>query len=139
MSNTLNSFEQSNLLSSVSKGSQTTGVPEIYGYNVISDQDHDILNQGSIEHIQKYFDNKQRESEAKASTVSNAIEDPTKQPSQNGTVSASTLGDNTFIAQRHVSPARKPSDYSVNSSIFIIKFVIFILFMWILWDFLNRK
>lgn len=31
---------------------------EISGYNVIYDQDLDILNQGSISHIKNYFDNK---------------------------------------------------------------------------------
>lgn len=86
-------------------------VPEIYGYNVIYDQDYDILNQGSVNYIKKYFDNKEKEVE---SNIINSIISPT-------------------------THTRKSSDYSVNSTIFFIKIVIFILFVWILWDFINIK
>lgn len=144
MSNTLGSFELSNILSSgnrTSSGSQTThtsGVPEIYGYNVVSDQDHDILNQGSIKHIQKYFNDKQTEFETEKIMSHDATNGPLlDQPDQNYLMS--TMGDNTFVAQRHVSPPRRPSDYSVNNTTFIIKFIIVIIFVWILWDFIDRK
>jgi hypothetical protein len=46
----LSSFQQSNRLSDANA--------EVYEYDVIMDQDHDILNQGSVDHIHKYFDKK---------------------------------------------------------------------------------
>jgi hypothetical protein len=136
-SNTLKSFETANLLRSVPKTSSgsvhTAGIPEIYGYNVVYDQDHDILNQGSIEHIKKYFDNKQREAEEK--TIMS--HDVTNASSANQSALDST---NALMVQQHISPPiNHPNDYSVNNTAFIIKFTIFILFMWILWDFINTK
>jgi hypothetical protein len=46
----LSSFQQSNHLSDANA--------DVYEYDVIMDQDHDILNQGSVDHIHKYFDKK---------------------------------------------------------------------------------
>lgn len=139
MSNTLKSFDQSNILSTVSKtiSNDTPGVPEIYGYNVIYDQDHDILNQGSVEHIQKYFDNKQKEAEAKRSIVDAAINGPAAHLTQDVTLTG--LGDNTYMSHRHVSPVKKSSDYSINNMSFMIKFILFIIFVWIMWDFIDGK
>jgi len=88
---------------------------EISGYNVIADQDMDILNQGSSKHIVKYFDKKQKEAEMQNNT-----------PSQN-----------LFT---NVSKAKElnPNAISINSRGFIIKFICFLLFLYILRDFLVK-
>ncbi len=140
MSNNLKSFEMSNLLSSVPKTKSgtvhTAGIPEIYGYNVVYDQDRDILNQGSIQHIKKYFDTKQREAEEEIIMS----HDVTNGSPINQSDIISPAANNSLIAQQHISPPiNHPSDYSVNNTVFVVKFTIFILFMWILWDFINTK
>lgn len=94
-------------------GSIKTGKTEVYGYNVITDQDHDILNQGSIHHIQKYFDAKQKEEELK--TINNGAYTP---------------------VTRNLSAVK--AEHSVNSVSFILKLVIFIIFIWIVCDFIKK-
>jgi hypothetical protein len=95
-------------------GSIKTGNAEVYGYNVITDQDHDILNQGSVHHIQKYFDAKQKEEELKAMGINNG----------------------SYIITQNLSAVK--AEYSINSVSFILKIVIFIIFMWIVCDFIKK-
>jgi hypothetical protein len=117
MSNALNSSGPSDLLNSVpnkaDNGSRAQELPQpkIYGYNVISDNDHDILNQGSIEHIKRFFDEKQREVES----------------------------NNILADQQRVQVLKKSQVYSVNSISFSIKLIIFVICVWILWDFIDIK
>ena len=73
--------------------------PEISGYNIINDDDPDILNQRSIDHIKKYL---------------------------------LSIDKDTSI----IIPSNK---YSINSLSFFIKIIFFILFIWILSDFINLK
>jgi len=96
-------------------GSIKTGKTEVYGYNVITDQDHDILNQGSVQHIQKYFEAKQKEEELKAMGIN----------------------DGSYIITQNLSAIK--AEYSVNSVSFMLKFVIFIIFMWIVCDFIIKN
>jgi hypothetical protein len=83
---------------------------EVYGYNVITDQDHDILNQGSLDHIHNYFEKKQREHDESKNIIDNEI----------------------FVLP-------KSDGYSVNSVTFIIKITIFIIFIWIMCDFIVEN
>ncbi|VBB18457.1 hypothetical protein YASMINEVIRUS_920 [Yasminevirus sp. GU-2018] len=118
MSNTLNSFETALLTDSIPKytGKKTPGnsigVPEVYGYNVITDQDKDILNQGTADHIKRYFDKKQAEHEASTQTVLSAVE---------------------------IHIKKLDSKYSINNRGFIIKFLVFIIFVVIVWDFATHE
>ena len=73
--------------------------PEISGYNIKNDDDPDILNQRSIDHIKKYL---------------------------------LSIDKDTSI----IIPSNK---YSINSLSFFIKIIFFILFIWILSDFINLK
>lgn len=84
---------------------QNTQNIQIYGYNVISDQDRDILNQGTAEHIKKYFDKKQAEHENEMTSI-------------------------TTIIDTHTS-----SPYSINKIGFFIKLIVLLLFLWMIWDF----
>lgn len=97
-------------------GRNKLNIPEIYAYNVISDQDHDILNQGTISHIKNYFDKKQKESEEKDKGLMNIID---------------------MDMQPDLTPDE--SAYSINSIGFLIKLVIILLFVWLLWDFLLQE
>jgi hypothetical protein len=119
MSNALDSFQQSYLLSSPGVGgkrtdgsSSVTGVPEVYGYNVIEDQDRDILNQGSITHIKTYFDKKQKEEDKHN-------------------------GDIAHLHARYI--LERDRSYAVSDISFLIKFIIFIVLVWIVWDFVSIK
>lgn len=109
MANTLSSFEQSNMLSTIdTSNKKLQGIPEVYGYDVVEDQDHDILNQDSIDHIRNYFDNKEKD------TIS---------------ISQKTL----LLSQR------ANTGYSVNNVSVVVNIVIFIIFLLIMWDFLSKK
>lgn len=85
-------------------------IPEIYGYNVITDQDKDILNQGTAKHIKAYFDKKQAEQEAASRTLLGTVEN-------------------------NIAAKKMESNYSINSRSFIIKFLIVLIFIWIVRDF----
>jgi hypothetical protein len=86
------------------------GSIEVSAYNVVSDQDHDILNQGSIDHIKRYFDKIESDAD---------------------------MGGTSYIIIRQSTLI--PSDYSINSIMFVIKFTIFLIFVWIVWNFINKK
>ena len=95
-------------------GSTHSNVPEIYGYNVTSDQDPDILNQGTIDHIKRYFEKKEKESQ----------------------LSQSQDQSITIIEPEHAS------SYDINNCAacsVIIKIIIVILFLWILCDFISHE
>lgn len=97
-----------------SKTLSNTNIPEVYSYNVVFDQDPDILNQGSISHIQRYFDRKERESHASTDVADN-------------------------IVKYNMTSKNKLFGLSVNSVHFFIKAVAIILFLWIMWDFIDQK
>ena len=86
------------------------GSIEVAAYNVISDQDHDILNQGSVDHIKRYFDK-----------IDNDVD----------------MGGTSYIIIRQSTLI--PSKYSINSIMFVIKITIIIIFIWIVWNFINGK
>jgi hypothetical protein len=109
MSNTLNTYRESNIIKSqpplIIDGS------EVYGYTIKTDDDHDILNQGSIKHIQQQFDKQQQDNERLANPKS----------------VSSYISDN------------KTSYYSINNQQSIIKIILIIIFLWLLWDFMWIK
>lgn len=93
-----------------------TSKTEIYGYNVIADQDMDILNQGSSKHIIKYFDKKQKEAENQNTTVSQSL-----------------------LTNVNKTKELNPNAVSINSRGFVIKFICVILFLYILRDFIKNS
>lgn len=88
--------------------------PEVYAYNVVYDQDPDILNQGTFTHIQNYFARKELESH----TSNDAVSD---------------------LAKRVITSKTRTNGLSINSVFIIIQIVFVILFLWILWDFIDQK
>lgn len=79
---------------------------ESYVYNIDSNQDRDILNQGSIPHIRQYFDKLEKLNYPQS------------------ILNKSTINES-------------PSLYSINSTSFFIKFIAFILLLFIFWDFIH--
>jgi hypothetical protein len=79
---------------------------DISGYNLVFDSDYDILNQGSIDHAKRYFE--QKDSSQSLNSVDLQI-------------------------------AHNNSAFSVNSVGFIIAIISFIIFVVMLWDFINNK
>lgn len=96
-------------------GINKSNIPEIYGYNVITDQDHDILNQGTPEHIHRYFDKKQKERE----------------------FTEMGFEDKLYLVTKNTIPTHV--GYSINSVSFIVRFLIFIIVVWILCDFVRKN
>jgi len=88
-------------------------LPEIYAYDVLDEQDPDILNHGSIQHIQNYFEKKLKEHEKKEN------------------------GDETDEVDLYIN--NHDSAYSINTTGTLIKLVIVVIFLWILWDFFRQK
>ena len=95
----------------LTKSNEEQNIDEIDGYMVITKQDPDILNQGTIQHIKYYFDQKQRQDES----------------SQRKDTEEQTLS--------RLSTNR----YSINSISFMIKLMIFIIFICIVCDFIKQK
>lgn len=95
----------------VSKLSNFPQSPEVYAYNVIFEQDPDILNQGTLSHVKKYFDKKEREEADK--------------------------GKNTYDTRYITVP--KGGAYSINSVSFVIKLIVLMFFMMIAWNFLQTN
>jgi hypothetical protein len=91
-----------------------SNIPEVFAYDVIYDQDPDILNQGSFSHIQKYFERKEREANESTDVADNIVK--------------------YNMTQRNIDPR-----YSINSVNFFIKAVVIILVLWILWEFIDQK
>lgn len=87
-----------------------TQPPEVYGYNMIYDSHFDILNQDSIEYIHDYFDQKQKQQDQTESLTAVELQ----------------IKSNDSI-------------YNVNSIGFVIKIIIFMIFLLILWNFINSK
>lgn len=84
---------------------------EVESYNIISDHSLDILNHNSIDHIKQYFDRIEHEK-------SNSERDPFRLHIQN----IKTQND---------------TSYSINSIVFVIKLCIFILFIFIIIDYIK--
>ena len=105
-----NNLEPS-LLKSLQQPLQIAGKSNIYGYTIKTDSDYDILNQGSIKHIQQQFDKQQQDNELIANPKS---------------ITAYISGNKTSI-------------YSINNQQTIIKIIIVIIFLWLLWDFMWIK
>ena len=82
---------------------------ESYVYNIESNQDRDILNQGSIPHIKQYFDKLDKQYHSQSDTIDTSNENET-----------SNL-------------------YSINSTSFAIKLMAFILLILIFWDFVYAN
>lgn len=93
---------------------QFNDIPEVFAYDVIYDQDPDILNQGSFRHIQKYFEKKEREANESTDAADNIVK--------------------YNMNEKNINP-----EYSINSVNFFIKAVVIILVMWILWKFIDQK
>jgi hypothetical protein len=85
---------------------------EMYGYNVISDQDPDILEQGEILHIKNYFDQKEKELEKRNKPIGYSY-------------------NNIIITPN--------TQYSINNVSFFIKLIIFLILLVIICDFLMSK
>jgi len=81
---------------------------EIHAYNVVDDQDPDILNQGTFIHAKRYFERKEQEEREK-------------------------LIDNSTLAFR--LPYTNDTRRSINNVSFFIKLIILLLFIWVIYDF----
>ena len=86
---------------------------EVYSYNVIADQDHDILQQYSIEHIKAYFARKQREEEEKNKQQGFSF-------------------DKSIILPKNTV-------HSINNIGFFVHITLLIIFVIIVWDFTTLK
>ncbi len=83
---------------------------DIIGYSMVFDTDYDILNQGSIDYIKQYFDQKQQYDMMQ------------------------TMNDTNLHIKKNDQSA-----FSVNSIGFSISLIILFLFIMILWNFIYNK
>lgn len=82
---------------------------ETYVYNIDSNQDRDILNQGSIPHIKQYFDKLERQQHPQS----------------------------TLVTDKNINEIESP--YSINSTSFAIKFIALIMLLLIFYDFVYAQ
>jgi len=87
---------------------------EVIAYNVVLEQDSDILNQGTANHIKNYFARKEKEDEEKK------------------------LYD-SYIRNIVTTKINRTTKYSVGTVSFVLKLFIAMLFVIILWDFIRQN
>lgn len=84
---------------------------EIYGYNIIFDQDKDILNQGTVEHIKRYFEKKEQQDKKY----------------------------DTYQEFQYMHLKLSDQSLSINNITFFVKLFVVIILFWIIWDFLHHE